>query len=310
MKTTRNSLCETMNDHDSASSDILQPSVAGQFYPSDPNQLAADIRRYLAEAEIRPSEKTVLAIMVPHAGYVFSAPVAAYSFKHVQNQPVDTVLFLAICHQGVEGGCVFAGQYYKTPLGTIPVDAELVSALLQNGEPLYASTSPYRYEHSVEVNLPFVQILFPQAKAASILITHTKPQLCKQIGMIVADTIRAHTDRSILICVSTDMSHYPSYEEANRIDQAALRSLESLDPTAIYAEIRKLEQEPVDNLHCVLCGSAAMLTAIEAAHALGATEAKTLCYRNSGDSAYGDHLRVVGYGALAVYASSSQKQLA
>ncbi len=289
------------------SADTLKPNVAGQFYPADPSVLSSDIQKYLEDANISPASKRVLAIMVPHAGYVFSAPVAAYSFRHVQNQHVDTVLFIALAHRGTEGGAVYNGHYFETPLGKIPVDTEIVSQLIEAGTPLHASTSPYLSEHSVEVNLPFVQTVFPKAKVASILITQTDPPLCRKIGQIVADVIRKNTNKSVLICVSSDMSHYPPYDDANRIDQAALQSMESLDPEMILKNIQKLERESVPNLHCVLCGSAAMLTAVEAARELGAKEAKTLCYRNSGDSPYGDHQRVVGYGAFAIYAPQEEQ---
>ncbi len=294
-------------NNNSDHTDVLRPVVAGRFYPSDPNELSREVHNYIEQANISLSDKPVLAIVVPHAGYVFSAPVAGYSFRHVQNQSPDTVLFVALSHQGVDGGCIFNGDYFETPLGRIPVDKELVSDLLEEGNPFYSSASPYQFEHSVEVNLPFVQTTFPKAKAASILVTRTDPQMCREMGHKIAECLRKNPDKSVLLCVSTDMCHYPPYKDAQRIDQEILKTIETLDPDSFYSGLRRLESEPVSNLHCVLCGSAAMLTTIEVARDVGATEAKTLCYSNSGDSPYGDQNKVVGYGSLAIYRPDKNK---
>jgi len=285
---------------------ILQPNAAGRFYPANPSILAEDVKYYLSEAAIEPSDEPVLAVLSPHAGYVFSGPAAGYSFRHVQNQSPDTILVIALAHHGAEGGCVFDGEAFETPLGSVPVDRELVSALLAQGLPIHADIRPYHGEHSIEVNLPFIQTVFPQVKIATLLITRTEPTLCRSAGQKIAAVLR-QSSKKILIVVSSDMSHYPPYDDASRIDQAMLKSMESLNPDAIYKDLERLSCERVRDLHCVMCGSAAMMTAMEAAVELGAKKAKTLHYRNSGDSPHGERDRVVGYGAFAIYGSSSGK---
>jgi AmmeMemoRadiSam system protein B/AmmeMemoRadiSam system protein A len=281
--------------------DCIKPTVAGRFYPNDPAELMSEIKSYLDKADVEPSKSKVLAVLTPHAGYAFSGSVAGYSFKHVQNQEPDTVLFIAIAHKGANGACILKSRTVETPLGIIDVDLELTDLLLTQGEPIHTDISPFIGEHSIEVNLPFVQMVFPEAKIAAIAVTQTDPTLCQSIGKKIAAAIQACSDKQILIMVSSDMSHYPTYEIASRRDQDMLTKLESLDTEQIFNEFERVEKEPELDLHCVMCGSAAMLTAIEACNELGATNAKVITYRNSGDSDFGNHDRVVGYGSFAIY---------
>ncbi len=279
---------------------ILQPAVAGRFYPDHPGTLAEEVKRYISEAELEPSNKNVVAVLTPHAGYPFSGPVAGYSFRYVQNQQADTVLFIALSHKNTEGGCVFQGEAFETPLGRIDVDHEFTDTLMQSGKPFHGRLYPYQGEHSVEVNLPFVQQTFPNAKIASVLVSRTEPQLCRSLGQRIAEAIKQHSKKSFLIVVSSDMSHFPDYETATKLDNQMLHSLESMDADRIFHDLRNLEGTPAPNLHCVMCGSAAMLTAVETALSLGNCKGKKLHYRNSGDSEFGDHDRVVGYGSFAI----------
>ena len=285
----------------SNSIDVLEPSVAGRFYPADPTELSNDVNRYIGDADIQPTDERVLAVLSPHAGYVFSGPVAGYSFRFVQNQSPDTVLVIGICHQGVEGGCVFSGLGIKTPLGQLDVDTDLVNALLDEGKPIHADARPFMSEHSVEVNLPFIQTAFPDAKVAAMLVSHSEPDLCKSLGETIARVIQQDSGKSVLIVVSSDMSHYPVYDIANRVDQEMLDSLETMDTGKILPAMNAHLRKPEPELHCVMCGGGAMLTAVETALALGSGRAKTLHYQNSGDSGYGEKDRVVGYGSFAIF---------
>lgn len=281
---------------------VLKPSAAGRFYSADAIELSAEVNRFISEADVEPSGERVLTVLSPHAGYVFSGPVAGYSFRHVQTQKPDTVLAIGLSHRGVEGGCVFPGRRFETPLGAIEADVDLSNALIEEGDPIHAAVEPFRSEHSVEVNLPFIQTVFPKAQVTAMLVSDIDPGLCRDLGRLVAGVLRQASDKSILIVVSTDMSHYPAYETANRVDREMLASLETMEPEKIYACLQSHVNHPEPNLHCVMCGGGATLTAVEAVLALGAKRAKTLHYRNSGDSAYGEHDRVVGYGSLAIYA--------
>lgn len=285
---------------------ILKPSAAGRFYPGDPAALRHQVERYLDEAETSAGGPPVLSVLVPHAGYPFSGPVAAHAFKRAMGEDPDTVLFLALSHQGVEGGRVFPGEGFETPLGVVENDMELANALTDGGEPLLPAAEPYRREHSVEVNLPFAQTVFPRAKVAAVLITRTDAGLAKTLGEKIAAAIRRFPGKRVLICVSSDLSHYPPYEDAVRIDRSTLEALESLDTARILSAFDHLLDPRVENLHCVMCGSGAMLTAVETCKRLGAEGAQTLCYRNSGDSPAGGRGRVVGYGAMAIFGNGGK----
>ncbi len=289
--------------------DALKPTVAGQFYPADPVELTSEIQKFLSLAEVEPSNRRVLAVLAPHAGYPFSGLVAGCSFRHVQNQNPDTVLFVALGHKGVDGASVFDGVRYETPLGNINIDQELNAELLKDGQPVQADPTPHFGEHSVEVNLPFVQTVFPRARVSSLLISQVDAVLCKTVGGRIARATEADSSKNVLLIVSSDLSHYPKYDVANLVDQAMLKTVQSLSPHNIRHDLDALKKNGGPNLHCVMCGGAAMLTTVEAACALGATEAKTLHYQNSGDSEWGDHDRVVGYGSLAIYWPDRSKTL-
>ncbi|MBI1388889.1 MAG: AmmeMemoRadiSam system protein B [bacterium] len=279
---------------------ILKASASGRFYPDQPAELRENVERYLKEASVTPSRESVFAVLTPHAGYPFSGPVAGASFRFVQEQPVDTVLFVALAHQGVEGASVFQGVGYETPLGFIENDRELAKDLIAGGYPMTDNLTPHIGEHSVEVNLPFVQIAFPKARAASILISEVSPGLCATVGERIAQALRRHSNQRILLAVSSDMSHYPRYETAERVDRAMLETVKTLDPARVIHDLDSLVDEREPNLHCVMCGGAAMVSTIHAARAMGAEKAVILGYRNSGDSGLADRSRVVGYGSLAI----------
>ena len=280
--------------------EILHPVVAGRFYPADTKTLAKDIRSYLDKADIQPSENTVVVILAPHAGYMFSGPVAGYSYKYVEKQNPDTVLVIGLCHNGVEDACVFRGSFYETPLGRIPVDSELVDSLISGNSPIYCDTKPFLSEHSVEVNLPFIQTVFPNSKVVSILITETNRELCHNVGRKIAQSINDNPGKKVLIAVSSDMSHYPPHEVARKADMDMLKSLATLDPKTIHEDFNRFVDPSVPNFHCVMCGSAAMVTAIEAVQEIKGIKGRILHYMNSGDSPYGDHSRVVGYASFAI----------
>ena len=279
---------------------VLHPVVAGRFYPSDAKTLSKDIRSYLEHADIQPAEIQVLAVLSPHAGYVFSGPVAGYSFKYVEKQNPDTVLVIGLCHNGVQKACVFKGDGCETPLGSIPVDSDFAESLISGDSPIYSAKEPFLSEHSIEVNLPFIQTVFPNAKVVPVLITDTERDLCSKTGKKIAQAIKANPDKKVLIVISSDMSHYPSYEFAGKVDMEMLKSLETLNPETIYNDFFRLNDPKVSNLHCVMCGSAAMLTVVEAVREFSGVKGRILHYNNSGDSPYGDHGRVVGYASFAM----------
>lgn len=278
---------------------VLPPSAAGRFYPADAETLRADIHRYVGDAQMHAWGKTIRTIVVPHAGHMYSGLVAGAAFASVRNQNPETIVFLAVSHHGTEGACVFSLGGMRTPLGVVKTDTRLRDSLLESGAPFHGDVSPFQGEHSVEVNLPFVQVLFPQAQIVPVLMNRYDPEVCSLIGQKLARVIHSHP-RNVLLAVSTDLSHYPAYADATALDRETLSQIASMDREHIVNAWNEWKPSPETNTLCRLCGRAAVLSGIEASHALGASRGRVLMYQNSGDES-GDTSRVVGYGAIAMY---------
>jgi hypothetical protein len=287
---------------------IKQAALAGQWYPGNPRALQTEIRSYLNQAKVPETSDEILAVLSPHAGYTFSGPVAGYSYRALQGRGIDTAIILAVCHSGAAEASILDIEACETPLGQIDIDRDLVTELRQAVPDLpyikAAHTGTFgRPENSAEMQIPFIQTALPGARFVEILIGGQDPELGKRIGDGIASVLQNHPEKKAVLIASSDMTHYPPYEDAVRIDRQALQALVTLDEEHIRQRLAELAREPVRGLHCVLCGAGAVLVALRAARNLGADRAEILAYRNSGDSTYGSRDEVVGYGSLAVYRS-------
>ncbi len=286
-----------------ADSDIRPPAVAGQFYPGDPARLKLAIQLYLKDALITPVEKP-LAIVVPHAGYIFAGQVIADAYRQVMGRNYDLIVILGTNHTlgNFSGISVYARGAFQTPLGRIPVDEKAAAALLADDKDCTSDREAHVREHSVEVQVPFIQVLFPAAKIVPVVVGTNDLKVCTRFGQALAKVLK---DRQALIVMSSDLSHYPPYEEARKVDRATLEAVLKLDPK----EFRARTQEPfgnIPNLGTYACGEAPILAGLAAAKALGATQATLVSYANSGDLAVGDRSRVVGYGAVVIGAGMTR----
>ncbi len=280
---------------------IRPPAVANQFYPGQPEALRRAVRKALREAEgAAVPGGTPVAILVPHAGYVYSAGVAAFSYQAVAGRRItDAILIGNSHHVRLRRGAVYARGGFATPLGTVPVNAELAAALLKETDRLADQPAPHEPEHSLEVQLPFLQELFPGIRIVPILLSAFPMEDCRAIGEAIARAVHASgRAETTLIVNSTDMSHYPSGVDADRVDRQALKALEAFDADRLAGEIAASMQSGIPNLHCVFCGEESLYATMAAARALGADRARVLHYAHSGDIS-GDRSRVVGYGAAA-----------
>jgi hypothetical protein len=259
-------------------SHVRHAAVAGMFYPGDPRALAAEVRRHLAAAAARPHQgPPPKAIIAPHAGYVYSGPVAASAYVrlHPLRGRVRRVLLLGPCHRvAVRGLAVSAADAFATPLGPVAVDREAVQALLALPQ-VCEMEATHTDEHSLEVQLPFLQEVLGQFRLVPLVV-----------GQATADEVAGVLERlwggaETLIVISSDLSHYLDYDTARRVDQATCRAIEALDPAAIG--------------HDQACGRIPVAGLLTVARRRGLA-VETLDLRNSGDTA-GDRRRVVGYGA-------------
>ncbi len=279
-----------------AAEEIRHPVVAGSFYPSDPTELRELIRALLDQAE--PMLEKPIAVIVPHAGYVFSGAVAAMAFRQLEGRRYEAVVVLGTNHSaaGFRKIAVWPNGAYSTPMGLLAVDAGLAQRIVAaNPEHIVADRSVQLAEHSIEVLVPFLQCLDGYDAFVPIMIGEPSWENCQILSEAL---VKVLSDRTALIIASTDLSHYPSYDDAVSVDLSSLLAMCSMNVAAVLDNTEAWMNRGVSNLACTMCGEGPVLTAMMAAQDLGANRGTLLRYANSGDSPYGDTGQVVGYGAV------------
>ncbi len=283
---------------------LREPAVAGKFYPADPKMLKGAVEGFMEDAVAARGERPI-ALVVPHAGYIFSGQIAADAFRQARGYDWDVIVVLGTNHTlaGFSGVSVFQGSGFKTPLGVMPCDQELAKALLETAPGAAWRPEIELREHSVEVQVPFLQVACPGAKLVSAVVAAEDPALLIRFGQALAKLLAG---KKALIVASSDLSHYPSLEDAPRIDGRTLKAVASLDPTSLTATIDNLMASKTANLGTCACGEGAIIVAMAAAKALGATRSAVLSYANSGETTLGEPGKVVGYGAVAFYGGAGK----
>jgi len=267
---------------------IRTPAVAGSFYPADPDVLTRDLDRLAAGRRPPPSPRAV-ALMVPHAGYVYSGGVAASTYTAAGLS--RRVVLLGPNHTGAgEAIAVVERGAWRTPLGEAPVDAALAAAILAACRAARADTEAHRREHSLEVQIPFLQHLVTGLSVVPICVGTRRLEALLDLGRAVAEAVAAAGDE-VLIVLSSDMSHYQPAAVARRDDDRALARVLALDPEGLHREVTGGDIS--------MCGVAPVVAGIEAARRLGGRDARLVAYGNSGDR-NGDYQSVVGYAGVAV----------
>jgi hypothetical protein len=270
--------------------------VAGAFYPADPAQLGAFVDHALAEAAVPSSDKPLVAIVAPHAGYQFSGSVAAYSYALLKGRPFTRVVIIAPSHyEAFDYSSVYDGDAYLTPLGRVPVDRDFARRLAASGNRIRLSQSGHRIsasgaEHAVEVQLPFLQKVLSNFSIVPVIMGDQSYEASRALGLALAKLLK--NDTSTLIVASSDLSHYHSYDEAVRMDRKLLQAIEDDDFLTVSNNTGRRVWEA--------CGAAPIVATMIAAHHLGSSHPKLLKYANSGDT-FGDKSRVVGYSAIAFF---------
>ncbi len=277
---------------------IKEPNVSGQFYTSNPQELSKQIDSFFAIAKNAPFEKEVGVVVVPHAGYVYSGAVAAYGFKAVSEKKVNTAVVIAASHYfPFNGISVWAKGGLKTPLGTVEVDEKFSEELIAKDEQFVFNKEVFDREHSLEVELPFLQKTFEGIRIVPIIIGQpdfpTLNKLAESLNSIVGER------KDVLVVVSTDMSHFHNYETAKGKDAYAIEAVKAFDVEKIFREgaVRKME----------FCGFMPLTAGMLYARARGFSNVDVLAYANSGDVT-GDKNRVVGYTSI-VFSKPQKKEL-
>ncbi len=288
---------------DSSSADkVRKPAVAGKFYPADQQRLSQAVRYYLDSA--RPSlGKRPVALISPHAGYIYSGQICADAFKQAEGFDYDLVVLLGTNHtaSGFSKVSVYAEGGFETPLGTLRVDEDVAKKIMELSPDASFVEYVHQQEHSVEVLAPFVLEMFPKAKIVPAIVGTPDVEACVRFGEALAKALSSFEDRSALIVASSDLSHYPSYRDALEVDGAVLDAVEQMSPEKLDETVKKQMARNIGGLGTCACGQSPVMAAMAAAKALGAGCAKVVSYANSGDALAGGHDRVVGYGAVAFF---------
>jgi hypothetical protein len=273
------------------SSAVKEPAVAGSFYPADSKKLAADLDGYLAQPGEAGDEGRLLAIVAPHAGYIYSGGVAGYSYAKLNGKDIRRVILLGPTHYAaIKGAVIYPGSGMKTPLGVVRIDESLARSLADEKAGVRLAAEPFEREHSLEVQLPFLQRSLKDFSIVPILIGRMTAESYKHLGDKIATLLK--NDASALLVISTDLSHYHDTATASGMDKKILDAIERLSGGDLERLLASGEGEA--------CGGGPVLYGMAAARGAGATEARLYKYADSGDVS-GDRKKVVGYGALGFY---------
>jgi len=285
--------------------EVRSPAVAGQFYPESESVLRLAIEKFMEDA-LSPEVQRPLAIVVPHAGYIYSGQVCADGWNQARGGAFDVIVLLGTNHTtaGLRKIALFPGSGFRTPLGTARVDREVVSALLAASPDCALDGKPHVREHSVEVQVPFVQALFPRAGIVPAIVGEADPALCLRFGKALASVLK---NRRALIVASSDLSHYPSAKDAEDADMKILEAVATMDPALLQKAVRTPTAGRIPNLSTCACGEAPIMAAMAGAKEMGAVSGRIVSYAHSGNLPIGERERVVGYGAVVMAADAKRE---
>ncbi len=272
----------------------LKPVVAGQFYPSKPVELQR-LFKIFEQLKVPAVPGPVEALMLPHAGYVYSGTTAAVGYRALKEKPATVVVVGPSHYVSFKGVSVFSGDLLETPLGDIQVDQEARDFLLDFSPHLTDLPLAFEKEHSVEVHLPMIRHYFPEAQVVAVVMGQGENQAVRPLAEALA-TLRKQ--KPFLLVASSDLSHYPSYETAVRADRQFLDSLLTGDEKVVDRTDELILSQHYPEYYCTHCGKEPVSVLLRFAKDREAADIRLLSYRNSGDVT-GDHSRVVGYSAVA-----------
>jgi len=282
--------------------DTLQnrpPAVAGTFYPSDPVEIQQILKLYFAKAPVHNSDSEAMAIISPHAGYVFSGEVAAAAFSQLDPQKeYKTIFILGSSHRNAfAGASIYSIGNYSTPLGAVATDLETAQKLAVENTVLAFDPQFHKSEHSIEVQIPFLQyFLKKDFKIVPILLGTQDPLTCQ----LIAKALRPYFSTENLFVISTDFSHYPAYKDASIIDHQIADAIVTNNPDKFLNTVENCTRKKIENLATGCCSWPSVITLMYLTEEMSGITYKQILYKNSGDSQYGDLDRVVGYYALTV----------
>lgn len=263
------------------------PAVADRFYPGDPEHLRSAMEIFVPVVDAEDKQHA-LAVVMPHAGYVYSGATAGVTISRVRVP--ETVLIMGPNHRGRGAALALGTEDWRMPMGMVLVDRELASAILDGSAAITEDSPAHHYEHSLEVQVPFLQQVQPQLRIVPLVVSHVPFSLCQQVACELAAVIRG-AGRPVLIVASTDMSHYETRKQAIHKDKLAIDRILALDPEGLYATVH--------GNRISMCGVIPTTIALLVSMELGAKRAELVRYTDSGEAS-GDTSQVVGYAGLII----------
>ena len=265
---------------------VRHPAVAGYFYPDSQVDLVKQIKKYVNE-DLK--KLPVIGAILPHAGYIYSGAVAGATASQIGSKDSFVILGLNHRHQGRPYAIMTRGKW-RTPLGDVEIDTPLGEEILKNSDYLQENPEAYAGEHSIEVQLPFLQYLQPDAKIVPITITGEEAGVFKKIGLKIAQAI-TNLNRNSCILASSDMTHFEPEDSARSKDKQAIDAILDLNEDLLLEKISKLGIS--------MCGYAPTAVMLSGCKELGAKKGRLIKYQTSGDVT-GDYQKVVGYAGILI----------
>lgn len=271
---------------------LRQPAVAGYFYKGTAEALRREVGSFIVPGRERVQ---ALGILAPHAGFLYSGPVAGAVYSRVVLP--DTFVLIGPNHTGLGAPVsIMAAGAWETPLGAVEIDTDLASAVMRRSPLVHEDSLAHLREHSLEVQLPFIQYFKNDFRIVPIQMLDVRLETCVSVGRAVAAAVRERRtasggDRGVLVVASSDMSHYEDARAAREKDEKALGRLLDLDPEGLLRTVREWG--------ITMCGYGPAAAMLIACKELGAQRAEMVKYANSGDAS-GDYDKVVGYAGVLI----------
>ncbi|MCS7250188.1 MAG: AmmeMemoRadiSam system protein B [candidate division WOR-3 bacterium] len=280
---------------------IRKPFVSGQFYPSDKIELEKDIKEYLNLAKIPEIKDKIIGIISPHAGYVYSGKVAAHSYKIIKDLEINTIILLGPSHHAsFQGFALYEKGSWQTPLGEVPIDEEIAKELKSRCAYIKDLKEAHNYEHSLEVQIPFLQVIYKDFKIVPIMVLFPTYEECESLAKAISEVIQT-SKKKIIFLISSDLYHGYSYKECVETDKRTLSYIEKLEPKTFYQGLLKEEISA--------CGGFPILIGILIAKNLSPkAKAVVLNYTNSNDVIGAKTGYCVGYSSVVFTIPQEEKE--
>lgn len=266
-----------------------KPAVAGMFYPSDPDELKTLTKTLLEISQPESHPQNIIGIVSPHAGYVYSGKTAAYAFNLLKNKNFKTVIIISPSHREYfYGTCIYEGDYYETPLGLAEVDKSMREKIIEGSSIIFSGTKGHKNEHAVEVQIPFLQSVLDEFKIVPVVMGDQSSEVVYE----TAKQIAAAADENTVMIASSDLSHFYSKSEADKLDSIIERRITEFDYERLQADL--------ENRRCEACGGGPIVAMMKAASIMNKNKSLILHRSDSGDTS-GDNSEVVGYLSAVIY---------